>query len=219
MPVVQVRRYSWQPYVKHVAYEKRQEFVGRNKQINTNSSLFSQQEPLVARVHLMKVVRNIGQQERARGKSWTVDKFKEQFLCGGKDVTSSSHPNKIRNKGSMTRNNVVHVGISEDSYKYPEVSDIYNAESTGRQEREGMNETQFPGTPVCKGMVTSLMDDVTIREQHGERSLDALVAKQCENAQSRLGLVTEQGRRKVVTGCNKMITIVTCLLVIGNTGF
>ena len=124
MPVVQVRRYSWQPYVKHVAYEKRQEFVGRNKQINTNSSLFSQQEPLVARVHLMKVVRRIGQQERARGKSWTVDKFKEQFLRGGKDATSTSHPNKSRNKGSMTRNDVVHVGISEDSYKYPKVSDI-----------------------------------------------------------------------------------------------
>ena len=215
MPVVQVRRYSWQPYVKHVAYEKRREFVGRNKQINTNSSLFSQQEPLVARVHLMKVVRKIGQQERARGKSWTVDKFKEQFLRGGKDVTSSSHPNKSRNKGSMTRNDVVHVGISEDSYKYPKVSDIYNAESTGRQEREGMNETPFPGTPVCKGMVTSLMDDVTIREQHGERSLDALVATQCENARSRLGLIAEQGRRKIVIGCNKMITIMTvCWLLV-----
>ena len=88
----------------------------------------------------------------------------------------------------MTRNNVVHVGISEDSYKYPEVSDIYNAESTGKQEREGMNETQFPGTPVCKSMVTSLMDDVTIREQHGERSLDALVAKQCENARKSIRL-------------------------------
>ena len=72
-----------------------------------------------------------------------------------------------------------------------------------------MNETLFPGTPVCKGMVTSLMDDVTIREQHGERSLDALVATQCENARSRLGLIAEQGRRKIVIGCNKMITIMT----------
>ena len=63
MPVVQVRRYSWQPYDKHVAYDKRREFVGTNKQINTNSLLFSQQEPLVAWVHLMKIVRKIGQQE------------------------------------------------------------------------------------------------------------------------------------------------------------
>ena len=63
MPVVQVRRYSWHPYDKHVAYAIRREFVGTNKQINTNSLLLSQQEPLVVRVHLMKVVRKIGQQE------------------------------------------------------------------------------------------------------------------------------------------------------------
>ena len=209
VPVVQVRRYSWQAYDKHVAYDKRREFVGRNKQINTNSPLLSQQEPLVARVHLMKVVRKIGQQERARGKNWTVDKFKEQFSSGGKDVTSSSHPNKSVDEGNVTRNNVVHLGISKGSYKYPEIGDRYNAESTGKQEREGMNETQLLGTPVCKSAVTSLMDDVTVREQDGERSLDALVARRCENVRSQLGLFAEQGRRKVVTGYNKVITIMT----------
>ena len=40
MPVVQVRRYSWRSYAKHNTYEKRREFVGTNKQINTNSPLF-----------------------------------------------------------------------------------------------------------------------------------------------------------------------------------
>ena len=209
VPVVQVRRYSWQAYDKHVAYDKRREFVGRNKQINTNSPLFSQQEPLVARVYLMKVVRKIGQQERARGKNWTVDKFKEQFSSGGKDVTSSSHPNKSVDEGNVTRNNVVHLGISKGSYKYPEIGDRYNAESTGKQEREGMNETQLLGTPVCKSAVTSLMDDITVREQDGERSLDALVARRCENVRSQLCLFAEQGRRKVVTGYNKVITIMT----------
>ena len=68
MPVVQVRRYSWRSYAKHDAYAKRREFVGTNKQINTNSLLFSPQEPLVSRVHLMKVVRKIEQQERSRGR-------------------------------------------------------------------------------------------------------------------------------------------------------
>ena len=48
MPVVQVRRYSWRSYAKHDAYAKRREFVGTNKQINTNSSLFSLQKPLVS---------------------------------------------------------------------------------------------------------------------------------------------------------------------------
>ena len=64
--VVQVRRYSWRSYAKNVAYEKRREFVGTNKQINTNSSLFPPQKPLVSRVHLTNVVRKIGQQERSK---------------------------------------------------------------------------------------------------------------------------------------------------------
>ena len=81
MPVVQVRRYSWRSYDRHVAYDKRREFVGTDKQINTNSLLFPQQEPLVPRVHLMKVVRKIGQQERSRGRHLTVDKFKWREGC------------------------------------------------------------------------------------------------------------------------------------------
>ena len=96
MPVVQVRRYSWRSYAKHVTYDKRREFVG------TNSLLFSQQEPLVSRFHLMKVVRKIGQQERSRGRHLTVDKFKEHFSKGGKDVTSSVHPNRKVDGENMT---------------------------------------------------------------------------------------------------------------------
>ena len=42
--VMQVRRYSWRPYEKNVAYGKRRQFVGTNKQTNTNSSLFSSSE-------------------------------------------------------------------------------------------------------------------------------------------------------------------------------
>ena len=92
MPVVQVRRNSWHSYAKHVAYDKRREFVGTNRRTNSNSLLFSQQEPLVSRVHLMKVVRKFGQQERSRGRHLTVNVFKKPFSNGGKDVTSSSLP-------------------------------------------------------------------------------------------------------------------------------
>ena len=95
------------------------------------------------------------------------------------------------------------------NYKASPTGIANNAESTGKQEREGMNEPKLPGTPVCKGMVTSLMDDVTVREQDWERSLDALVARRCERMRSRLCSFTEQGCRKVVTGYNKVITIIT----------
>ena len=70
MPAVQVRQYSWHYYAKHDASDKRREFVGTNKRTNPNSLLLPQQNPLVSRVHLMKVVRKIGQQERSRGEAF-----------------------------------------------------------------------------------------------------------------------------------------------------
>ena len=94
--VVQVRRYSWRSYAKNVAYEKRREFVGTNKQTNTNSSLFPPQKPLVSRVHLTNVVRKIGQQERSKGKTMTVNKFNAHCLKGreGYDVSVTFQPRK-----------------------------------------------------------------------------------------------------------------------------
>ena len=69
--------------------------------------------------------------------------------------------------------------------------------------------------PDGKGMVTSLISDVTIREQDGDVSVNKLVARRCERMRNRLYSFTEQGCRKVVTGYNKVITVITfyCLLV------
>ena len=213
-PVVQVRRYSWRSYAKHVAYDKRQEFVGTNKQINTNSLLFSQQEPLVSRVHLMKVVRKIGQQERSRGRHLTVDKFKEHFSNGGKDVTSSSHLNRKVDGENMTYTDSVELGIGKCSYKYPGIDDKYNSKSTDEQEKGREKEPRLPGTPDGKGMVTSLINDVTIREQDGELSINKLVARQRLETRDRLCSYTEEGCRKVVKIYNKVVTIMTFYFMI-----
>ena len=93
-PVVQVRRYSWHSYAKHVASDKKQEFVGTNKLTDSKSLLFSQQKRLVSWVHLMKVVRKTGQHERSRGKQVTNNIFKKPFANGERDMTSSSLPNR-----------------------------------------------------------------------------------------------------------------------------
>ena len=184
-PVVQVRRYSWHSYTKHDTYAKRREFVGTNKQINTNSSLFSPQKPLVSRVHLMQVVRKIGQQERSRGKTLTVDKFNAHCFKGERNVTSSSHSNR-ENRKNGTVDNSGNSGVSHSSYKYQEINDKYNSKVTGKQEKGREEELRLPGPISEKGMVTSWIDDVTIREQHGKPSLDTLVAKQCKQTQVRL---------------------------------
>ena len=205
MPVVQVRRYSWRSYDKHVAYDKRREFVGRNRQINTNSLLFSPQEPLVSRVHLMQVVRKIGQQERSRGRSLTVDKFNAHCSKGGKNVTSSSHSNQ-ENGGDMTVTNSGNIGISKSSYKYPGINDEYNSKITGKQERGREEKLRLPGPHNGKGMVTLWIHDVTIGEQHRKPSLDKLVARQYKQTQVCYG--------KVVQGYNKMKAIIAFYFII-----
>ena len=69
--------------------------------------------------------------------------------------------------------------------------------------------------PDGKGMVTSLISDVTIREQDGELSLNKPIARQREKTRDRLRSYTEEGCRKVVKSYNKVITVITfyCLLV------
>ena len=211
-PVVQVRRYSWRSYAKHDAYPKRREFVGTNRQINTNSSVFSPQKPLVSRVHLMQVVRKIGQQERSRGKTLTVDKFNAHCFKGGRNVTSSSHSNR-ENRKNGTVDNSGNSGVSHNSYKYQEINDKYNSKVTGKQEKGREEELRLPGPISEKGMVTSWIDDVTIREQHGKPSLDTLVAKQCKQTQVRLRSSAKIGFRKAVQGYNKMVAIITLCFI------
>ena len=145
----------------------------------------------------------------------TVDKFKEHFSSGEKDVTSLSHPNRKVDEKNMTNTDFIELGIGKRSYNYPEISDKYNSKSTGKQEKERENEPRLPGTPDCKGMVTSRINDVTIREQDGELSINKLVARQYERTRDRLCSVTEKGYREVVKTYNKIITVMTfyCILV------
>ena len=69
-PAAQVRQYSWRHYAKKEVcfYDIRREFVGANKQTNRASPSLSQQAPLVAKAHLMTVVRKVELKERTKGK-------------------------------------------------------------------------------------------------------------------------------------------------------
>ena len=212
-PVVQVRRYSWRSYAKHVAYDKRREFVGTNKQINA-TLLFSQQEPLVSRVHLMKVVRKIGQQERSRGRHLTVDKFKEHFSNGGKDVTSSSHLNRKVDGENMSCTGSVKSGIGIFSYKYPCINDKYNSKCPDRQEKEREEEPRLPGTPDGEGMVTSLINDVTIREKVWELNVNKLVARKHLESSNCLCSYAEEGFKKAFKVYHKVVTVMTFYFMI-----
>ena len=88
LPAAQVRQYSWHHYTEKNVYDKRREFVGANRQSNRVSSVLSQQTPLVARVHLLDIVRKVGKRERLKGKNLTDFMFKAPHLSRRKDMTS-----------------------------------------------------------------------------------------------------------------------------------
>ena len=64
LTAVQVRQYSYRPCAKKNVYDIRRELVGANIQSNRISSVLPQQALLVAKVHLLDVVRKVGRSER-----------------------------------------------------------------------------------------------------------------------------------------------------------
>ena len=70
LPAAQVRQYSWRHYAKKdvCLYDIRREFMGANKQTNRVSPFLSQQAPLIAKAHLLTVVRKVERKERSKGK-------------------------------------------------------------------------------------------------------------------------------------------------------
>ena len=201
--VMQVRRYSWRSYDKNVAYGKKREFVGTNKQTNTNSSLFPPQKPLLSKVHLTNVVRKIGQQERSKGKIVTVNKFNAHCSKGGKGMTSLSHSNR-ESSDSMTVGNSGKGGISSDNNKYCEIKIKNNSASKGKQGEERDEALRLPDIIKRKGMMTSRLHNTITREQQKEVSLDALVAKQYKSSLFRSRSSDSLGFRKAVQSYNKI---------------
>ena len=75
---------------KYASYDIRREFVGANKQTNRASPSLSQQAPLVAKAHLMAVVRRVEQKERTKGKQLGEFVFKNLPQSRGKNLRADS---------------------------------------------------------------------------------------------------------------------------------
>ena len=204
--VMQVRRYSWRPYEKNVAYGKRRQFVGTNKLTNTNTSLFPPQKPLLSKVHLTNVVRKIGQQERSKGKTITVNQFDAHCPKGGKDMTSLSHSNR-ESSDNMTVGNSGKGGISTDNNKYYKTNIKNNSASKGKQ-GEGRDEAlRLPDIIKREGIMTSRLHNTVTREQQQPASLDARVAKHYKSCHISSRSSGSLGFRKAVQSYNKIAAI------------
>ena len=93
LTAVQVRQYSYRPCAKKNVYDIRRELVGANIQSNRIFSVLPQQAPLVAKVHLLDVVRKVGRNERLKGKELKEFIIKDLNQNRGKTMMSllSSH--------------------------------------------------------------------------------------------------------------------------------
>ena len=211
-PAVQVRRYSWHSYAKHVASDKKREFVGTNKLTDSKSLFFFPQKPLVSRVHLMKVVRKIGQRERSGGKKVTVNKFKKLFANGEKNVTSSSLPNCTAKGEDISYLDTYDSGIGIFSHKYPYVNNKGNSEGLKRQEREKEEEKLFLRASDGKGMIASSINDVTVREAVWEPDINRLVARKHLVTREQLSSFAPKSFKAAFNACNRFVNYILLFL-------
>ena len=107
-PAAQVRQYSWHHYAKKKGdlYDIRREFVGANRQTNRVTHSLSQQAPLVAKAHLMAVVRRVERSERSKGKLLRDSVFKGLHKSQGKNMTSLL-PSRQRSEGISQQYSVI----------------------------------------------------------------------------------------------------------------
>ena len=204
--VVQVRRYSWRSYAKNATCEKRREFVGTNKQTNTNSSLFPPQKPLVSRVHLTNVVRKIGQQERSEGKTMNVHEFNAPCFKGGKDMTSVSHSNRESSK-SITVGNSGNSEINSGNSKCYKSDITNNLASKGKRGEERDEALRLPDIIKREGKMTSPLHNTVAQRQQQPSSLDARVAEQYKSRHISSRSSSSLGFRKAVQSYGKIAAI------------
>ena len=148
MPAAQVRQYSYRLCAKKNKYDIRREIVGANKQSNHGSSVLSQQAPLVAKVHLLDIVRKVGRSERSKGKFLSDFKFKSPQLRRGKVMMSPSFPNQKTEEGNqqyfvMRECNSSEVGLINHEYQHTNDKYTIKHSKAEKNERERVQASWF----------------------------------------------------------------------------
>ena len=204
-PAVQIRRYSWHSYDKHVAYDKKRKFVGTNKLTDSKYLYFFPQKPLVSRVHLLQVVRRVEQRERSRGKEITVKQFKKLFANGEKNVTSSSLPDRTAKERDLSYLDTCNSGIG--IYRHE-----YKSEGLARQEKGKEEKKLFLRAPDGKGTIASSINDITIRGTVWRPDIDGIVAGKRLVRGEQYSSFMPASFKTAVTTCNRFVSYVLLLL-------
>ena len=213
LPAVQVRQYSWRHDVRKdvCLYDIRREFVGASKQTNRVSPFLPQQAPLVARAHLMTVVRKVEKSERSNGKHLKDFVFKYLPQSHGKNMTSllSScqksegenqqcsviHDNTERSDSEM--NQLVHV------YRY--TNNIYMLKPSKTRKEQGEVKFKRPGSANCQHT-----GDVIIRSI----DVNKPVARKRYALKKHLLVHTKEFLKSTLNMCSQTFTKVALMLAV-----
>ena len=182
-PTAQVRQYSWHHCALKDVYEKRREFVGRNRQANRLFPFLPQQDPLVVRAHLLQVVRKVGRSERSRGKQQSVSVSKYLSKSNERNVTSLIPACKRLEGGDYSCSGMRKLNNSEmNSFIHvsPPTSTIYtlkHSEVKGKEEElkprhiESMNYDVMDDATLTRDVINPNVNKPTARKRYAQKRL------------------------------------------------
>ena len=149
-------------------YDKKREFVDASKQTNSVFPFLPQQAPLVARAHLMAVVRKVEKSERSKGKLLKDFVIKCLSQSRGKNITSLLHSSQ-KSEGenqqcSVIRDNTEHSDSEMNQLVHVSqyTKNIYTLKPSETRKEQGEVKFKRPGSANCQH-TGDVISDVIIR--------------------------------------------------------
>ena len=220
-PAVQVRQYSWHHYAKKKGdlCDIRREFVGANRQTNRTTHSLSQQKPLVARSHLMAVVRRVERGERLKGKLQKESMFKGLHKSQGKHITSllssRQKPEGISQQYSVIRDDAEHSNSEMDQIVHASkyANDRYTLKSS--KNRKGKEEVKFkpPGSTNDDDIECDVIEydnDAIIRDT----DVNKLIARKRYVPKKHSFVHIKEFLKSTLSMCSRTFTFIALILAI-----
>ena len=204
-----MRQYSWRHYAKKEVclYDIRREFVGANKQTNRASPSLSQQAPLVAKAHLMAVVRRVEQKERTKGKQLGEFVFENLPQSRGENlravVPSRQNSERENQQYSVIRDNAERSKSELNQLVHvPQyVNNIHTLKPLKTRKEEGDLKFKCPGSTIC--------------QNHSDAKVNKPVVARKRCAQKKHSLMSKKGFLKsTLNVCSQTFTKVALMLAV-----
>ena len=191
--------------------------MGANKQTNRASPSLSQQAPLVAKAHLLKVVKKVGKSERSKGKHLMDFVFKYLSQSSEKNMTSMLPSCQKSEGGSYPYSVMRECSNSEMNpfdHVYQHTNTIYTLKTSKTRKKEEEVEFKCLGSTNCDVMVSDVIitepdSDVIIRDVEVNKPIAGKRYTQQQSLLSKKGFI-----RSSLSVCSQTFTKMALILAI-----